>query len=177
MSDGSQLPRSHSRLPVVHGALTPNEKMELREIFVLCDGSGSGQLDRKELRKALRGLGFPVRKLETNDLVKKYAKPETTTIAFEEFLNIVEALATQLHDPRREILETFQLFDIDDKGQVTAATLRAIARQLGDELSYEDAAEMILAADIDGNGIVTRDEFVRYMLRTSLFTRVPTNRS
>jgi Ca2+-binding EF-hand superfamily protein len=29
--------------------------MELREIFSLCDGDGTGKLDRRELRKALKG--------------------------------------------------------------------------------------------------------------------------
>ena len=43
--------------------------------------------------------------------------------------------------------------------------------QLGDDISFADAAAMIELADTDGNGLVRVEEFVRLMMATSLFAK------
>jgi hypothetical protein len=48
---------------------------------------------------------------------------------------------------------------------VTAASLAQAARDLGEPLSVEDVRIMMAAADKDGDGIVSREEFMRAMYK------------
>ena len=47
--------------------------------------------------------------------------------------------------------------------------LKAIAKQLGENLTDEELQEMIDEADMDGDGEVNESEFLRMMKKTEIF--------
>lgn len=63
-------------------------------------------------------------------------------------------------DPREEILRAFELFDGDQKGGITVDDLRRVARELNEGLQEEELNAMIEEFDLDGDGVISRDEFV-----------------
>jgi centrin-3 len=63
-------------------------------------------------------------------------------------------------DPRTEIERAFDLFDADGKGSISLADLRRVARELGEGLQEEELAAMIEEFDMDGDGLISREEFV-----------------
>lgn len=63
-------------------------------------------------------------------------------------------------DPRDEILRAFELFDAEGKGNINLADLRRVARELGEGLQEEELVAMIEEFDLDGDGAISRDEFV-----------------
>lgn len=63
-------------------------------------------------------------------------------------------------DPREEILRAFDLFDAEGKGAINLADLRRVARELGEGLQEEELVAMIEEFDLDGDGAISRDEFV-----------------
>jgi len=63
-------------------------------------------------------------------------------------------------DPRDEILRAFELFDDGNKGNITLADLRRVARELGEGLQEEELMAMIDEFDMDGDGAISREEFV-----------------
>lgn len=57
----------------------------------------------------------------------------------------------------------FRLFDIDDDGFISDTELRAMLERLGNEISDDDLSNMMKAADKDGDGQISYEEFVGMM--------------
>ena len=68
-------------------------------------------------------------------------------------------------DPREEILRAFELFDEGGKGKIDLQDLRRVARELGEGLEEEELAAMIEEFDMDGDGAISREEFVDICLQ------------
>ena len=63
----------------------------------------------------------------------------------------------------------FKLFDDDETGKISFRNLKRVARELGENMTDEELQEMINKADIDGDGEVNEEEFLRIMKKTNLF--------
>ena len=69
--------------------LTGEQKQEIREAFDLFDTDGSGTIDAKELKVAMRALGFEPKKEEIRKLIADIDRDGTGTIDFNEFLDMM----------------------------------------------------------------------------------------
>ena len=65
-----------------------------------------------------------------------------------------------------EIRRVFKLFDDDETGRISFRNLKRVARELGENMTDEELQEMINKADLDGDGEVNEDEFMRIMTCT-----------
>ena len=90
--------------------LSPAEKTELREVFNICDSDESGGLDWREMRDALRGLGFAIRKREAKAVYAASPRNHKGFMEFEGFLAVVERLSRMNLESDREIKQVFPLF-------------------------------------------------------------------
>lgn len=63
--------------------------MEIKQAFDLFDTAGSGTIEAKELKVALRALGFEPNKEEIKKLISEVAKDDSGKIDFHEFLDIM----------------------------------------------------------------------------------------
>lgn len=59
-----------------------------------------------------------------------------------------------------ELREVFKVFDADGDGKITKSELGCVLRSLGDNLSEEELALMVQAADQDGDGCIDLEEFI-----------------
>lgn len=73
------------------GDLTEEQKQEIREAFDLFDTDGSGTIDAKELKVAMRALGFEPKKEEVKKMIADIDKDNSGTIDFNEFLDMMTA--------------------------------------------------------------------------------------
>ena len=64
----------------------------------------------------------------------------------------------------RRFLPCFQVFDRDGNGFISAAELRHVMTNLGEKLTDEEVDEMIREADVDGDGQINYEEFVKMMM-------------
>ena len=67
-------------------------------------------------------------------------------------------------DIEDELIESFKVFDRDGDGFINAAELRTSMMNLGEKLMDAEVDEMINEADIDGDGVINYDEFVKMMM-------------
>jgi len=148
--------------------LTEEQKQEIREAFDLFDTDGSGTIDAKELKVAMRALGFEPKKEEIKKMIADIDKDGSGTIDFEEFLTMMTAKMGE-RDSREEIMKAFRLFDDDETGKISFKNLKRVAKELGENMTDEELQEMIDEADRDGDGEVNEEEFFRIMKKTSLF--------
>ena len=73
-------------------------------------------------------------------------------------------LKVQDQNQEEDIREAFKVFDRDGNGLISAAELRHVMTNLGEKLTDEEVDEMIKEADIDGDGHINYEEFVRMMM-------------
>ncbi|KAG0285625.1 translation elongation factor EF1B gamma [Dissophora globulifera] len=68
------------------------------------------------------------------------------------------------HDSEEEIRDAFKVFDKDGNGYISAAELRHVLTGLGERYTAEEINEMIREADVDGDGQINYEEFVKMMM-------------
>ena len=90
------------------------------------------------------------------------------TIDFEEFVEMMTGKMGDRDSPD-EIRRVFKLFDDDETGRISFRNLKRVARELGENMTDEELQEMINKADLDGDGEVNEEEFLRIMKKTSLY--------
>ncbi|UJR28108.1 hypothetical protein I4U23_009363 [Adineta vaga] len=148
--------------------LTEEQKTEIREAFDLFDADGSGTIDVKELKVAMRALGFEPKKEEIKKMITDIQKENSSTIDFNDFLQLMSQKMAE-KDSKEEILKAFRLFDDDNTGKISFKNLKRVAKELGENLTDEELHEMIDEADRDGDGEINEQDFLRIMKKTSLY--------
>ena len=138
------------------------QMQELREAFDLFDTDGSGTIDTKELQVALRALGFDSKKEKVRKMIADIDLDGSGTIDFEEFVEMMTGKMGDRDSPD-EIRRVFKLFDDDETGRISFRNLKRVARELGENMTDEELQEMINKADLDGDGEVNEEEFMRIM--------------
>eukprot|EP00091_Calanus_sinicus_P017097 TRINITY_DN36897_c0_g1_i1.p1 TRINITY_DN36897_c0_g1~~TRINITY_DN36897_c0_g1_i1.p1 ORF type:complete len:111 (-),score=54.26 TRINITY_DN36897_c0_g1_i1:31-363(-) len=85
------------------------------------------------------------------------------TIDFDEFLGMMKQKA-QESDEDSDLREAFQIFDRDRNGYIDRNELKKVVSMLGTMLTKEEVEDFMKEADVDGNGKLDYDEFVKMML-------------
>ena len=92
--------------------LTEEQKLEIREAFDLFDTDGSGTIDGKELKVAMRALGFEPKNEEVKRMIADTDRDHTGTIDYNEFQQMMTRKMSE-KDSKEEVLKAFSLFDTD----------------------------------------------------------------
>ncbi|CAH1985623.1 unnamed protein product [Acanthoscelides obtectus] len=148
--------------------LSEDQKNDIREAFDLFDSEGTGKIDSKDLKVAIRALGFEPKKEEIKKMIADIDKDGTGQISFDDFLQLMSMKMAE-KDSKEEILKAFRLFDDDETGKITFKNLKRVAKELGENLTDEELQEMIDEADRDGDGEINQEDFLRIMKKTSLY--------
>ncbi len=70
--------------------LTEEQKQEVKEAFDLFDTDGSGSIDAKELKVAMRALGFEPKKEEVKKMMSEADREGTGKIDYKDFLEMMQ---------------------------------------------------------------------------------------
>ncbi|TYH69917.1 hypothetical protein ES332_D05G084100v1 [Gossypium tomentosum] len=161
--------------------LTDDQISEFKEAFSLFDKDGDGPFSHlslkfilscfsvfgcittKELGTVMRSLGQNPTEAELQDMINEVDADGNGTIDFPEFLNLM-ARKMKDTDSEEELKEAFRVFDKDQNGFISAAELRHVMTNLGEKLTDEEVDEMIREADVDGDGQINYEEFVKVMM-------------
>jgi len=138
----------------------------MKEAFNLFDTDHSGTIDVRELKAAMRALGFEMKKEEVKNMLSDIDKDANGQINFDEFCQMMSGKMSS-RDSAEEIQKVFQLFDEDKSGFITFKSLKKICQELGENLTDTDIQEMIDEADRDNDGKISQDEFFRIMKKRS----------
>lgn len=153
--------------------LTEKEMKEVNSAFDMnCSTDGKEQLDCEDLKTALRSLGFEPRTDEIKKLFSKFAKRgKMNRDGFHKVMALKFGSSAGRNDNSSydEISKVFNLLDIDKTGFITLENLKSIAKELNEEISLEELREMISEADMDGDFIINKEEFLNIMKKTSLY--------
>ncbi|KAM9086447.1 LOW QUALITY PROTEIN: centrin-4-like [Megaptera novaeangliae] len=150
--------------------LNETQKQEIKEGFDLFDVDGSGTRDVKELKIAMRALGFEPKKEEIKKMIAEIDKEGIGTISFEDFLAImIVSVFKSEKDEKEEILKAFKLFDDDNTGSISLNNIKTVAKELGENLTDDELQEVLDEAYHDGDGEINEEELLRMMQKTTLY--------
>ncbi|KAF2003583.1 EF-hand [Amniculicola lignicola CBS 123094] len=165
-------------------SLSEEQREEISEAFNLFDLDHDQYIDYHELKVAMKALGFDLPKQEILQILNTHgvqkAPAATTskarTAAQQQYeaaphlvipYNTFQALmATRIleRDPTEEIIRAFELFDEGNKGKITLADLRRVARELGEGLQEDELVAMIEEFDMDSDNAISQEEFINICL-------------
>ena len=142
--------------------LTEQQRTEVRQAFDLFDTDGQGVIDGNALKVVLRALGFEPRKEEVRKMIASVDKSGSGTIDFNEFLKLLLDKMSE-KDSKEDAMRAFRQFDVDQTGKITFENLKAVSRELGEDMTDEEISEMIEKADRDADGMISEEEFWRVL--------------
>lgn len=139
---------------------------EYREAFRLFDKDGDGTITKMELGRVMRSLGQFATEEELNTMLGEIDIDGDGTFSFNEFVEIVCNMGghggeRSREDEEKELRDAFRIFDKHGRGYICASDLRAVLRCLGEDLDEDDIEDMIREVDIDGDGRIDFEEFVK----------------
>ncbi|CAH8595118.1 unnamed protein product [Heterobilharzia americana] len=148
--------------------LTTNQKRDLLEAFKLLDKEGSGLIKGREIKVALRALGFDPTAADIRQMTLQYDPENKGLIDFKGFMEIMTSKMTEKSE-KSDLIKAFRICDDDDSGKLTLPKLKRAAQLLGEDITDEELQEMIDEADKDGDGEVSEEEFLWIMRKTNIF--------
>lgn len=108
-------------------------------------------IDTTTLRELIYALGYEPTAEDSNDPLGN------RRVTFLEFMNMM------LNKMDSQIAETFKVFDVDGDGFITAKELYSVMKEMGEDVTENEAIDMIRDADLDGDGRLNLIEYARNM--------------
>ncbi|GAB0195272.1 caltractin-like [Grus japonensis] len=151
--------------PALAFPVSEEQRRELREAFELFDRDGCGVVDVRALKITVRALGCELGKEEMKRIVSQFGKEGSGKLSFKSFLQVV---TQKMAEPcvEKEILRAFKVFDCDGTGKISFENLKVVASEVGEDITDEELQEMIDEADVNGDGEVDKQEFLRMLTLT-----------
>jgi calmodulin len=81
---------------------------------------------------------------------------------FDEFLQMMIAKTKDSVDEKelqKQVKAAFKMFDVDGNGKIDVVELQTGMDKLGEHLTQDQAQDMMLEADKDGDGFIDEEEF------------------
>ncbi len=122
-----------------------------------------GAITARELGNMMRSIGQNPTDEEVNAMIKEVDLNSDGKIELDEFITLMSRNSpdTQTED---EVINAFRVFDKEGNGLIATAELKHIMMTIGDKMTEAEADEMIHEADIDDDGVINYEEFVRMMM-------------
>ncbi len=152
----------------VRNELTEEQRQEIKEAFDLFDTDSSGVIDAKELKVAMRALGFEPKKDDVRKILQEIDRNGDGVIKFDEFIEIMTTKMME-RDPVEEMRKAFQLICEEGHDKITLKSLMKVAKELGENMTTDELKEMIEEADRDDDGEIGEEDFIKIMKKTNLF--------
>lgn len=102
---------------------------------------------------------------ELEDIVKAVDLNGDGEIDFEEFISMMRLrMDERQQDPEEDLREAFNMFDADGSGFIDRDEVRVLMKKLAQTLTDDEIDAIMDAADSDGDGEISFEEFKSMML-------------
>ncbi|KAH7566961.1 hypothetical protein JRO89_XS07G0001000 [Xanthoceras sorbifolium] len=136
---------------------------QIRRVFNYFDENGDGRISAAELQRCLRVAGEELSMEDAEAAVESSDLNGDGHLDLEEFRKLMETSKNNEEEKRKELSEAFRMYVMEGSSFITAASLRRMLSRLGDSRSVDDCKAMIRAFDLDGDGVLSFDEFAIMM--------------
>lgn len=112
----------------------------------------------------MTSLGFEAKSGAIFQMITDLDADGNGTIDFGEWFTLMTKRVND-KDSRANINKIFALYDDERTGYISIKNLRRVAQELSENISEEELQELINRADIDGDGLVSEEEFYTILTR------------
>ena len=133
----------------------------VRRAFDICDTNQSGDIDGREIRRALQQLGMEADSSEAQAVLEKYDQDKDSRLDLAEFHRVVLELQSI---PPAFVRTTFDLFDTNQSGDIDGREIRRALQHLGMEADSSEARTVLEKYDQDKDSRLDINEFHQVVL-------------
>ncbi|XP_071941865.1 uncharacterized protein [Antedon mediterranea] len=162
-------PKTNSITESIREQLTEQEIRDLRFVFNTFTTKERRLIEANDLYRAMRVLGFKIKKRTIENALIDMGAQETRCIGFEQFLELVVHYQGESRDIYDEIMQGFKLMDTEKRGFLTHDDIKRACDDCGLKLNDKAIKEMLQEADQTGSSTVTAQEFMDIMVQTQSF--------
>jgi len=141
---------------------TSKQLEEYQAAFSLFDKNGDGTISVQELREAMRRLGHNPSDGDVQDMISQVDSDKNGSVDFDEFVDLMHNQVNKV-DAESDMRDAFNTFDRNKDGFISPAELKSVMASMGEKLTQAEVDAMIKAADLNGDGKIDFQEFVRMM--------------
>ena len=143
--------------------ITEEQRKDFQDIFDQFDKDKDGKISGKELANAMVSMGQNPTDDEINEMMREVDLNQDGLIDFDEFMILMTKNSHETQT-EEEVINAFRVFDKEGNGLIASSELKHIMMTIGDKMTEEEADEMVNEADIDEDGMINYEEFVRMMM-------------
>ncbi|KAL1922115.1 uncharacterized protein VTP21DRAFT_10757 [Calcarisporiella thermophila] len=133
-------------------SLTDSQLAEYKDAFAILDKNKDGRVNAADVNALLTSLGKPTTEISSNtdmngflDIIKKHQENEK-------------------NDSEASFREAFALLDKNGDGQISGEDLKEVMSVLGENLTPQEIEDILREGDVDGDGLINYEEFVKIMM-------------
>ena len=146
-----------------NNSISEELKADYMDAFNMFDTNHDGTITSQKLGELMRKLDQNPTETDLIQMIEAVSKPGSKKIGFDEFVEMMERKNNE-EDTEVEIINAFRVFDTESNGLISNQKLAHIIRTLGETLTDKEIEEIINEADVDGDGFINYEEFVRMMM-------------
>lgn len=147
--------------------LSESQINELKTAFSMLDKNQDGRVNLSEMKLMLQNLGIKIEDCIVEALISQASERDDGLVSEEEFLGWMASqgeIGGQEDDIMEDLLAAFRVFDKDGNGYITRDELKMAMDLIGESMTEIQLDEMLKATDIDHDGKINYEEFVKILL-------------
>jgi len=135
---------------------------EYQEAFIVFDKNENGVIESTELAAVMKSLGQNPTPDEIRDMIAESDLSADGKVDFVEFLQMMQSQAAKT-TPEQETRDAFAVFDQNQDLQIDTNELYEAMVGLHKHTTRDEVAQMIAAADQNGDKLISFDEYITMM--------------
>ena len=143
--------------------ISENKIKEYKSVFDLNDNNKDGNVTLDELANILKAINISSSDEEIKEIIMELKLEGNDEINFENFVSIVNRRDKDV-DNEEEVIKAFKFFDKEENILININELKNIMLSVGKNISEEELNDMLKEADIDMDGYINYEEFIRSLL-------------
>ncbi|KAL1823243.1 hypothetical protein ACET3Z_010021 [Daucus carota] len=134
----------------------------MEQVFNYFDENKDGKISPSELQTCAKTVGGDLTREEAEKAVHISDSDDDGMLNKKEFTELVQGRSGVKDE---EIREAFKMYAAEEKGSITPKSLKRMLSRLGQTNTVENCEAMITKFDVNGDGVLSFDEFRTMMMR------------
>ncbi|ESW33746.1 hypothetical protein PHAVU_001G095600 [Phaseolus vulgaris] len=135
---------------------------QYERVFKQFDENGDGKISAWELQQCVEAMGEELSAADAAATVTAMDADGDGMVGFDDFVRFVEGGKEE--EKENDLKEAFKMYEMEESGCITPRSLKMMLSRLGESTSIDECEVMIARFDLDGDGVLTFDEFKVMML-------------
>ncbi|KAJ0430210.1 putative EF-hand domain pair protein CML [Helianthus annuus] len=139
-----------------------NKSSDYKRVFDHLDEDGNGMISPSELQRCIGLIDHDDILIEEVQVVIESLYGSEEQLGFEDFISLVES--EKEVEKLEDLKKAFKMYEMEGTHCITPKSLKRMLSRLGESTSVDECIGMIRQFDLNGDGVLSFDEFKAMML-------------